>query len=281
MTEEIDDLTVDDVLDAPLDGKRVVVTRARDQAGALSSLLVRLGADVIHVPVIEIADPPSWGEIDWSIKKLVEGYYSWVVFSSTNAVDKFFERIDAADKDTRAFGRTRIAAVGSVTAERLLTRGVRADLVPDEHTGDALVDALGHGSGRVLIPRVAGAPRSLVERLSTGGWTVEPVIAYVNLPASDITPETDDVRSGSFDAVTFASGSSVRGFVGMVGAPDDLGLASGDKAGRLVACIGPSTATAAEELGFRVDVVPDEHTSRGLAVALADAFRSHGGNIGA
>ena len=93
MTDEIDDLTVDDVLDAPLDGRRVIVTRPKEQAGKLSSLLIRLGADVIHLPVIEIADPPSWDEIDWSIKKLVEGYYSWVVFSSTNAVDKFFENL--------------------------------------------------------------------------------------------------------------------------------------------------------------------------------------------
>jgi uroporphyrinogen III methyltransferase / synthase len=274
MTEEIDDLTVDDVLDAPLDGRRVVVTRPREQAGRLSSLLVRLGADVVHLPVIEIADPPSWEAIDWSIKKLVEGYYSWVIFSSSNAVDKFFERIDAAGKDARAFGRTRIAAVGAVTAEHLRTNGIRADLVPEEHTGDALTDAMGHGSGRVLVPRVAGAPRTLVERLSTNGWKVDAVVAYVNLPASDTSVEADDVRSGAFDAVTFASGSAVRGFVGMVGAPDDLGIASGDEEGKVVACIGPSTATAAKELGFRVDVVPDEHTSKGMALALADAFRS-------
>ena len=277
MTEEIDDLTVDDVLDAPLDGKRVVVTRPKEQSGELSSLLSRLGADVIHLPVIEIADPPSWDEIDWSIKKLVEGYYAWVIFSSTNAVDKFFERLYVASKDARTFGRARVAAVGPTTAEHLRTRGIRADLVPETHTGEALAEAMGRGSGRVLGPRVAGAPRSLVERLSSHGWNVEAVVAYVNLPASERSAAGDDVRSGAFDAVTFASGSAVRGFVGMVGAPDDLELA-GDEATKLVACIGPSTAEAARELGFRVDVIPDEHTSKGMALALADAFRS--GNIG-
>ena len=274
MTDEIDDLSVDDVLDAPLDRRRVVVTRSREQGGKLTELLVRLGADVTHLPVIEIADPPSWDEIDWSIKKLVEGYYTWVVFTSTNAVDKFFERIDFAERDSRAFGRSRIAAVGTVTAERLRRFGIRADLVPEKQTGEALADALGHGSGRILIPRVSGAPQSLVDRLSSAGWKVEPVVAYMNLPASDESPEAADVRGGAFDVVTFASGSAVRGFAAMVGTPEDLGISPSDGDDKLVACIGPSTAAAAEELGFRVDVVPEDHSSKGLALALADAFRT-------
>jgi uroporphyrinogen III methyltransferase / synthase len=274
MSDEIDDLPVDDVLDAPLSGRRVIVTRPKEQAGRFASFLSRLGADVVHLPVIEIADPPSWDEIDWSIKKLTEGYYSWVVFSSTNAVDKFFERIDAVGKDTRTFGRARVAAVGTVTAERLRDHGIRADLVPEKQTGGALAEALGRGSGRILVPRVARAPQDLIDRLSANGWKTESVVAYVNLPATDDSPEADDVRAGSFDAVTFASGSAVRGFVGMVGAPDDLGLAAADDPLKLVACIGPSTAEAAGELGFRVDVVPEDHSSKGLALALADAFRA-------
>ena len=274
MSEEIDDLSVDDVLDAPLDNKRVVITRPREQAEKLASLLTRMGADVVSLPVIEIADPPSWDELDWSVKKLVEGYYSWVVFSSTNAVDKFFDRIDHADKDARIFGRARVAAVGSVTAEHLRSRGIRADLVPERHTGDAVVEAIGRGSGRVLIPRVSGAPQAMVKKLSANGWKVEAVVAYVNLPTQDDSPEAEDVRGGRFDAVTFASGSAVRGFVATVGPPDDLGLTSGDAVGKIVACIGPSTSAAAEELGFRVDVVPDDHSSKGLAMALADAFRT-------
>jgi uroporphyrinogen III methyltransferase/synthase len=278
VSDEIDDLSIDDVLDAPLDNRRVVITRPREQSSKLAGLLERLGADVIHVPVIEIADPPSWDELDWAIKKLGEGYYAWVVFSSTNAVDKFFERIVAADRDARVFGRTRIASVGEVTAERLSKVGIRADLVPQQHTGDALADALGRGSGRVLVPRVAGAPSSLIDRIGSNGWTVEPVVAYVNLPSTDESPETSDVRAGKFDVITFASGSSVRGFVGMVGAPEDLRVTSGDDGTKIVACIGPSTADAARELGFRVDVVPEEHTAKGLATALADVFR--GGNIG-
>lgn len=273
MIDEIDELSVDDVLDAPLDGKRVVVTRPREQASSLAGFLERLGAEVIYVPVIEIADPPSWEELDWAIRKLGEGFYTWVVFSSSNAVDKFFERIAVAERDARVFGRTRIAAVGAATAERLARHGLRADLVPSQHTGAALSGELGRGVGRVLIPRVAGAPEALTKSISSNGWKVEPVVAYANLPATEVTAEALDVRSGGFDAVTFASGSAVRGFAAMVGAPDDLGLSPGDSADKTVACIGPSTADAALELGFKVDVVPHEHTARGLALALAAHLR--------
>lgn len=276
MSEEFDGLSVDDVLDAPLDSRRVIVTRPREQAVELSGFLERLGAQVIHIPVIEIADPPSWKEIDWSIRKLIEGYYSWIVFSSTNSVDKFFERIHVAGRDARVFGRARIAAVGPATADRLRTQGIHADLVPEQHTGEALAEALGRGSGRVLVPRVSGAPRSLVERIAAKGWNAESVVAYVNAPATEESPEVHSVRAGAFDAVTFASGSAVRGFTGMVGAPEDLHLAGSEEASKIVACIGPSTAEAARELGFRVDVVAEEHTARGLALGLAAVFRAVG-----
>lgn len=274
MNREIGDLSIDDVLDAPLDRRRVVVTRPRDQAAELTSFLERLGADVIHLPVIEIADPPSWAEIDWSIRKLIEGYYAWIVFSSTNAVDKFFERIEVAGRDARIFARAKVAAVGTVTEDRLRRFGIRADLVPEQQTADGLAEALGRGSGRVLVPRVSGAPSSMIDRLVSHGWNVEAVVAYVNLPAANDAAEAAEVRSGGFDAVTFASGSAVRGFTGMVGAPEDLGLSTSDEGSKLVACIGPSTAAAARELGFRVDAVAEEHSSRGLALALAGAFRS-------
>lgn len=275
MIDEIDELSVDDVLDAPLAGKRVVVTRPREQSSSLASFLERLGAEVLYVPVIEIADPPSWDELDWSIRKLGEGFYTWVVFSSTNAVDKFFDRVAAAERDARVFGRTRVAAVGAVTAERLERYGLRADLVPSQHTGAALAEELGRGTGRVLIPRVAGAPETLTKQISSNGWKVEAVVAYANIPTEQ-TDEGREVRSGKFDAVTFASGSAARGFAAMVGAPDDLGLSQGDSGPKVVACIGPSTADAALELGFRVDVMPEDHTARGLALALAAHIRTDG-----
>jgi uroporphyrinogen III methyltransferase/synthase len=189
----------------PLFGRRVVVTRARHQAWALGDVLANAGADVIYLPVIAIEDPPSFEALDTAVKKLAEGLYAWVVFPSVNAVDKLFSRL----VDARAFGRTKVAAVGPTTAAALHQRGVVADLIPETFTGDALVEELGRGSGGVLIPRVVDAPRGIVSRLEREGWIVEEVEAYANALADPDPSAVEAVRAGEFNVVTFASASAV------------------------------------------------------------------------
>lgn len=247
----------------PLFGLRVVVTRGRGQAGSLTAALEAHGAAVVEMPVIAIADPESWDDLDQSLRLLVEGFFKWVVFTSANAVDKVFERIDHAGLDSRALGRVKVAAVGSMTAGILEARGIRADLVPPEFTGAAVAAALGRGSGRVLLPRVEGAPGDLVEALSGAGWTVRQVTAYRNLPASGDSLGAAVVASGRFDVVTFTSASTVRNFLAIAGSPPETGH---------VACIGPVTAEAARSAGLRVDVVAEEHTVPGLVAALVARF---------
>ena len=112
---------------------------------------------------------------------------------SANAVRQYLARIDAAERDARSFGRTRVGAVGPSTAEELARHGIKADLIPVEHTGEALVTALRRGTGRVLVPRVAGAPEKLVEQLKNNGWKCEVVVAYVNLPATDDSLEAEQL----------------------------------------------------------------------------------------
>jgi uroporphyrinogen-III synthase len=162
--------------------------------------------------------------------------------------------------------------VGPSTAEELARHGIKADLIPTEHTGEALVTALGRGTGRVLLPRVAGAPEKLVEQLKSNGWKCEVVVAYVNLPATDDSFEAEQLRRGEFDIVTFASPSAVRGFISLVGAPEDLALTTDAAGDKFVACIGPSTAEAAGDAGFDVAVVAEEHTADGLVRALTEAM---------
>jgi uroporphyrinogen III methyltransferase/synthase len=247
----------------PLFGLRVVVTRGRGQAGTLTSALEAHGAAVVEMPVIAIADPESWDDLDQSLRLLVEGFFKWVVFTSANAVDKVFERIDDAGLDSRALGRAKVAAVGGTTAGLLAGRGVRADLVPPEFTGAAVAEALGRGSGRVLLPRVEGAPRDLVDALGAAGWNVREVAAYRNLPASPDSLGAAVVASGRFDVVTFTSASTVRNFLAIAGSLPETGH---------VACIGPVTAEAARSAGLRVDVVADEHTVPGLVQAIIGRF---------
>lgn len=238
-----------------LQGLRVVVTRPAPKADRLLSLLRSKGARPIHFPTIEITDPESWAEVDAAIGRLGEGAYDWVVFTSANAVEKFTSRMSSpAD-----FDGAKVGSVGAVTAEVLNGLGVHVDVVPDEFTGDAMSKAIGAGTGRVLIPRVQNAPRSTVEALRGGGWTVDDVVAYRNVRPEGVRLEDD------FDVVTFASGSAARNFAAMT----DV-VTSGSESGesKVVACIGAQTARAAREAGMKVDVVAREHTDEGLVAAL-------------
>ena len=257
--------------DRPLFGLRVVVTRSRSQAPDLSSKLADKGARVIHLPTIEILDPASWVDLDQSIRLLTEGYYKWVIFTSVNTVEKFWGRLLVTRHDARAFGRTKIAAVGRATAEALGARGVRPDLVPAKFTAAQLVEDIGHGNGGVLVPRAANAPTSLVQGLRSVGWSPEEVVAYRNVAPRKAPEAMAEVGAGNFDVVTFTSASTARNFVKLIGSPRDLGLGPADPPERLVACIGPVTAAEAERRGLRVDVVADEHTTDGLVAAITSA----------
>lgn len=244
----------------PLFGRRVVVTRARTDGNKLGGLLAAQGADVLYLPTIEILDPPTWDALDVAIKDVPAGNYDWIVFSSAHGVEKFFERLRRAVFDARDL-RVKVAAVGAGTAAALVSKGIHADLVPPTFTGEALVSALGPGPGSVLLPRPVDAPRAIMDRLEAAGWTVHAVPAYETVPAGLGGPTGDDVRAGAFDAITFASASSVRNFVAAAGDLTPLAAAK-------VVCIGPTTAAAATELGVRVDAVADVQTLDGLVRAV-------------
>lgn len=244
----------------PLFGRRIVVTRARGDSSRLGELLAAQGADVLYLPTIEITDPPTWDALDVAIKDVPEGNYGWIVFSSPHGVDKFFERLRRAALDARDV-RAKVAAVGPATATALAHRGIDADLIPPTYTGEALASALGPGPGSVLLPRPVDAPHTIVDLLERAGWTVHAVPAYETIPAALDDQVARDVRTGAFDAITFTSASSVANFAAAIG---DVSAIAGAK----VACIGPSTATAATELGMRVDAVAAEQTLDGLVRAV-------------
>ncbi|HVM35301.1 MAG TPA: uroporphyrinogen-III C-methyltransferase [Actinomycetota bacterium] len=236
----------------PLFGRRIVVTRPSGRAGALTGRLTALGANVVALPAIAIEDPESWDALDSGLGKLGEGGYDWVAFASAAGVERFFRRLLEQGRDARAFGSTKVAAVGDATAAALAARGIRADLVPERFTGAALAAALGDGPGEVLLPRVSDGPRDLVDEVERRGWRVDEVAAYRNVPG-----EVD--HPGDFDAASFTSASTVRAFAAAIPT-----LPEGAK----VVCIGPATAAAAEEAGYRVDAVADPHTLDGLAAAV-------------
>lgn len=258
--------------EAPLEGLRVVVTRARHQAHGFGEAITAAGATAIYLPVIEIVDPESFAPVDFSVRKLANGLYSWVIFSSANSIEYFMRRVDACGLDARAFAKCKIATVGSASEEHLRRFGLRSDLVPDTFTGATMAEMIGRGTGKVLLPRVEGAPHEIVDLFVASGWSPEEVTVYRNVLPSADTQELAAVRAGRFDVVTFTSASSVRNFAALAGDPADLGLAPASDGLRFVACIGPQTAEAARALGFRVDILPARHTTEALESALVERF---------
>jgi uroporphyrinogen III methyltransferase/synthase len=243
----------------PLFGRRVVVTRAREQASALSGQLRENGADVIEVPVIAIADPLDGGAALRAAAAAVRDY-DWVVLTSANGARRLLDCV----RDARALGGVRVAAIGSATAEALRTGNIVADLAPDEFVAEALLDAFPepqpHDKGKVLLARAEVARDVVPDGLRAKGWDVDVVDAYRTV-AGRPTQEVLDLVGGA-DVVTFTSSSTVDRFLDVVGH---------QRVPRLVACIGPVTAQRARDRGLHVDVEARVHTIDGLVAALVDA----------
>lgn len=236
-------------------GRRIVVTRARAQAAPLISALEDLGAEVVATPTIRIVDPPSLDSLDGAIERLKKGDYDWVLFASVNAVERFFIRLNRS-YDSRALARTKVAAVGPATAERLRGYGIKEDVIPSTFTAMAAADALGDATGRILLPRPSGAPPAMSDALRAKGWDVDEVVTYETIR---VRPDAR-LFADRIDAVAFTSASSVDGFADAT--------RSGPKQSYVVVCIGPATADHARSLGLTVDAVADPHTTEGLVAAL-------------
>ncbi|MGH8999681.1 MAG: uroporphyrinogen-III C-methyltransferase [Acidimicrobiia bacterium] len=242
----------------PLFGRRVVVTRSREQSSELVERLRDLGAETVEMPVIEIGDPDDGGAALASAAVRV-GEFDWVAFTSANAVSRFFAAVEALGADARALAGVRTAAIGPGTAAALARMGIRADLMPERFVAESVVDAFPAGPGHVLLPRAAVARPALPDGLAAKGWTVEVVEAYRTRPAQ---PSAEALAmAAQADAVLFTSSSTVANYL--------------EAAGELpppptVACIGPVTARTARHRGLNVGVVAAEHTLDGLVAALVD-----------
>jgi uroporphyrinogen III methyltransferase/synthase len=265
-------------------GKKVVVTRTREQASELINLLENCGAECLEFPTISLEPLDSYDILDRALVEI--DTYQWILFTSINAVDYFFRRLFDLGKDVRYLNGPKIAAVGKVTAEALASRGIKADLLPEEYTGDGLAETLiktGVEGLRILIPRALKARETLPESLTRAGAEVTVAPVYQNvLPTSNAGEQLKEelcqaLQEKTVDMVTFTSSSTVKNFATLmdIKTPEEMRKLM---SGVAVATIGPVTAKTAESLGLKIDVQPTEYTIPDLVDSIVMYFTSRTGS---
>jgi uroporphyrinogen III methyltransferase/synthase len=258
----------------PLFGKRILVTRPREQAAELVDSLESLGAEAIEAPMIRILPPEDYGPLDAACRNVAS--FDCIVFSSTNAVESFVERLVASPRDLRDLKGIKLCAVGPTTAVRLARYGLKVDLTPAEFRAEALVRAITDTTSirgfRVLLPRADIGRELVAEDLRKQGADVTEVVAYRTVPTElGREGEPDIYRmllDRTIDVVTFTSASAVRSFVSALGAEQAADLLRTT----IVACIGPVTAEAASQCDIRTTIMPTQYTVPSLVDAISDYF---------
>ena len=255
----------------PLQGVRILVTRARQQASEFSQQLADQGALAIEIPTIEIRPVVEGPRIKSAIERLPET--TLVVFTSANAVKIFCDFLVAAGHDAARLRTAKICAIGAETARALERRRLTPDLVAGEYTAEGLVDALAGWdleSARVLVPRAAVGRDVLPELLAQRGAEVEMLTVYETaMPAGTPQALRQLFAGDGVDVITFTSSSTVQNFAAAFPGRNLREVVRGAR----IACIGPVTAVTADELGLPADIVAREFTTRGLAAAIAAALR--------
>lgn len=236
-----------------LSGRRVVVTRPREQAAVLAERLERLGASVSVIPLVAIEHVEDTEALDVALRALDR--YDWVVFTSANGVAAVGERLAGA------LGEIRVATVGPATAAAVRALGVEPSFVPERFAAEEIVGGLGPLNGlRILLPQADVADRGLAEALQRRGAIVDAVPAYRTVELERTASELAELKAA--DAVVLASGSAARSLAVHGGAGD----------GTLLVCIGPKTADAAREAGLQVGLVAGEATADGIIQALVGHY---------
>jgi uroporphyrinogen-III synthase len=238
-----------------LAGRTILVTRPADQSLDLVKQLDQRGARTIAAPAIELL-PARSAALTGALRDLAGGDFEWITLTSRATVDMLRERL-ASPREVKA----KVAAIGEGTGTAFRRWARREpDLQPSTFTTAALARAFPRGRGRILCARADIAPEGLEDALAAKGWTPERVDAYRTRMPRSLPPEARDaLKRGEVDAVTFTSASTVRGFVGALGAV---------RGTPKVVCIGPVTAKEARSHGFTVSAVATPHTIEGLVAAL-------------
>ena len=256
-----------------LAGRRVMVTRAADQAGEFSRMLESRGALVTECPTIELF-PVESEELDIAINNLAG--YDWLILTSANAVRFFFRLMEGRGMDSRALAGCRVCAVGPKTAEAIESRGIRPDLIPESFDGEGVVKAfkaVGVKGARVLFPRADRAREVIPSGLSASGAVVDSPVLYINRVPDALPPAVlKSLEKQEIDIITFSASSTVTNLAALLEGQARL---CSLLEGVVVASIGPVTTKTCVELGIRVDIEPGRATLADLLEAMEEFLASN------
>jgi uroporphyrinogen III methyltransferase/synthase len=251
----------------PLTGRRILITRAREQAEEFSRLLQSYGAEVIAFPTIEIAPPGDWYPLDDAIEKL--DIYDWVIFTSVNGVRSFTQRLKDKGRRVDTLVGKKICAIGPRTQGELEGMGLTVSFIPQEYRAEGVIEGLkdrGIKGQKILLPRARGARSILPEALREAGAVVDEVEVYQAVKPSKFNESLASILKKGIDVVAFTSSSTVRNFMELV---SDKSALNGVK----VAVIGPITAETARNYGVPPHITPREYTIPSLVEAIVEYFQ--------
>ncbi len=252
--------------DRPLFGKKIIVTRAREQASDLVKLLTDSGAECIECPTIKVVDTDDKKPLDDAIVNL--GMYEWLIFTSVNGVKYFFDRLFENGLDVRALGNLKTATIGPATSQKLLDYGIKSDVVPKTYRAEAVVEAFENidvKGKKILLPRALEARSVLPEELTKMGAELDDVASYQTVTVHENKDLLlSELESGNVDMVTFTSSSTVKNFSDMIPKERFDELTNGLE----VASIGPITSDTARDLKFKISTEAEDFTIPGLTDAV-------------
>jgi uroporphyrinogen III methyltransferase/synthase len=264
-------------MDTPFNNVKVVVTRAKRQAGEFAGLLEGAGAKVVYFPTIEFKEPDDLSVVDNAIQKLGadKSAYDWIIFTSANGVDSFFDRLRFHSKDVSTISAIKVGVVGPKTAYTLKKMGIKIDIVPEDYRAEGLIKSLlekGVSGKKILIPRALIGREILPDTLRENGAevTVAPVYETVTPCNADAEGLLRILDKKSSIIISFTSGSTVKNFFALFDDKQIKNLKSRVK----IAVLSPVTAEVVKKFGFNVDIMPDMYTAKDLAVSIIQALRS-------
>ena len=254
----------------PLIGKKILITRAREQSAEFAIRLKALGGEVIEFPTIEIAPPLRWNGLDQAIDHL--GSYNWIIFTSANGVNYFWQRLKG--KNDHFPPSLKVCAIGPATARQLKEKKIPIDYMPKEYIAEAILEGFKKMNGkgkRILLARAKKARDVLPRGLRKMGSEVDVVETYRTVkPRGGGKKLRALLKKGGIDIITFTSSSTVNHFFELLKREELIKLLKGIA----VACIGPVTAKTAKNWGMKVKIQPKQYTIPGLTKAIVEFFVS-------